>query len=147
MTVYYFDIGGTICRRGSKPNILKDVTTSRKELRRQHLIPSTFQFIQHLRYQRNVKLGIITNTSLGEEGIDQILRKLGIRSYFKEVVVSCNKHCRSNCKFRKPYKQIFEYAKSLFPRQTEFVYIGTHQGARKTGFKTITMSQVKKMVQ
>ena len=124
MSVYYFDFGGTISNgKYKKKDILKD-RSSRKELREKYLNLKTFKMIQKLK-SKGFTIGIITNTSCTSKQMDKILKKLGIKSYFKNVIVSCNIKKKS-CSFKKPYREIFDYAKSLHPRAKKFFYYGNN---------------------
>ena len=122
MTIYYFDFGGTISNgKYRKKDILKD-KLPRKALREKYLNPKAFGMIQKLK-SRGFTLGIITNTNCTYIQVIKILKKLGIRSYFKNVIVSC-KSKEKGCYFKKPNRIIFDYARSLHPRAKKFVYIG-----------------------
>ena len=140
MVVFYFDLSGTLLWPGSKQQILKDCS-SRSQLRKKFLIPETFEYIKVLKKKPKSQLGIITNTKLQKKSIEKILYKLGIRSYFKHIIVSCNKLRNPKCQFRKPNQIIFDYAASKHPKCKKFVYIGNDKeqdikGAKRAGWET-----------
>ena len=141
MSVYYFDFSGTITKDSyTKKDILRDSIKSRKILREKYLISKTFKLVKKLK-DKGETLGIITNTKCTSKQMDKILKKLGIKSYFKNVIVSCNIKRNPSCTFRKPYREIFDYAKSLHPRAKKFFYYGNDynldiKAPKKLGWNT-----------
>ncbi|MEX0785959.1 MAG: HAD family hydrolase [Dehalococcoidia bacterium] len=88
-------------------------------------------------HERGLAMGCVTNTILLQQGIDDVIERLGLRRYFTSAVVS------AAAGFRKPHPSLFRQALSelaVEPRET--VFVGDRLDADVAGAKAVGMRAV-----
>lgn len=106
-----------------------------------HLVDGALSLLQYLKEKNSYRLHILTN---GFSDVQPVKLKSGdIHHYFTHVIIS------DDVGYRKPQKEIFEYARKLVgARQKECLMIGDQYetdilGAKKSGWNGIWLNRFK----
>ncbi|RLE77505.1 MAG: hypothetical protein DRJ44_01835 [Thermoprotei archaeon] len=96
--------------------------------------PDLVEFIKWI-YERGLLLGLVSNTMYGR-ATRRVLKRIGLRKYFKAIALS------DEIGFRKPHKKIFMYAlRRLKVRAERSLMIGDEfcdiYGAKRIGLKAV----------